>query len=346
MKYTKHPIPEEITDKGGASVQLVDKQTVPLDGSIEAAIEAHYCVGQKTFIAAAFFGTMKSMAAGVRRDGRPRRIDGFLTVYPVFKGKVDLARGFDPKVNKVQIKARLLNEMELDITNWSFEDVTPGKKPFTLDSVKAGAALGVVEIGQVIELNGQDLPATESGEELRVHWEVEGADKSGDIPAAKLTSDVGRADIAADALDELKSAEYDGKTVVFTVRGNFSSAKIAAKLKYVAPPPTELDLAMYSLSGNSAIVTTDTPEGFEGTATATGGKLIGRITCGEDPEFLKENAEFVFDEDYVYDHPTFKYVAGAGTFSNEKTYHLTVNRRAGKEAEYTPAFKTIDLVIV
>ena len=30
MKYIKHPIPEEITDKGGASVQLVQKQTIPL----------------------------------------------------------------------------------------------------------------------------------------------------------------------------------------------------------------------------------------------------------------------------------------------------------------------------
>ena len=35
----------------------------------------------------------------------------------------------------------------------------------------------------------------------------------------------------------IKGVESDGKTVVFTVRGNFSSAKISAKLKYVAPVP-------------------------------------------------------------------------------------------------------------
>ena len=241
MKYIKHPIPEEISDKGGASVQLVQKQTIPLDGAIDDAIEAHYAIGQKEFIRNGVIGTMKSMAAGVRRDGRPRSIEGFLTVFPVFKGPVDLEKGFDPAVNKVQIKARLLNELELDISNWTFEDVTPGKRSFKLDSVKAGAVLNVVEIGEAIAVNGQEMPSTKAGEELRVHWEVEGTDKSGDIPAAKMTSDVGRADIAADALAELASEEYDGKTIVFTVRGNFSSAKIAAKLKYVAPvvePPT------------------------------------------------------------------------------------------------------------
>ena len=236
MKYIKHPIPEEITDKGGASVQLVQKQTIPLDGAIDAAIEAHYAIGQKEFIRNGVIGTMKSMAAGVRRDGRPRSIEGFLTVYPVFKGPVNLEKGFDPAVNKVQIRARLLNELELDISNWSFEDVTPGKKAFKLNSVKAGAVLNVVEVGEKIAVNGENLPSTAAGEELRVHWEVEGTDKSGDIPAAKMTSDVGRADIAADALAELASPAYDGKRIVFTARGNFSTAKIAATLRYAEPP--------------------------------------------------------------------------------------------------------------
>ena len=236
MKYVKHQIPEEISDKGGASVQLVAKQTIPLDGAIDAALEAHYCIGQKPAIMNNVFGALKSMAAGVRRDGRPRRIDGFLGLYPVFKGKVDLTKGFDPAENKVQIKARLLNELVLNTKKWTFEDVTPGKRSFSLDSVKAGSVLFVVKTGESIEVNGQGLPSTKAGEELRIHWAVEDTDKSGDIPASKMTSDVGRADIAADALAELASEEYDGKTIVFTVRGNFSSAKISAKLKYAEPP--------------------------------------------------------------------------------------------------------------
>ena len=236
-QYIKNPIPEQISEEGGANILFVNKQTVPLDGAIQEALAGNYCTGQATLIRNFFFGLMRSMADGVRRDGHARQIANFLTVYPVFKGEVDLDRGFDPAVNRVMIRARLLNEMDLDITDWSFEDVTPGKRAFTLQSVKAGAVIGEYVVGETGHLNGKNLPSTEAAEELRVHWAVEGTDTSGDIPAAKLASDVSRADIASDALAELASAEYDGKTIVFTVRGNFSSAKIAARLRY-APPPT------------------------------------------------------------------------------------------------------------
>ena len=233
----KNPIPAEISEDGGASILFVNKQTVPLDGSVKEALAGNYCTGQATLIRNFFFGLMQSMADGVRRDGHARQIANFLTVYPVFKGEIDMDKGYDPAKNGVMIRARLLNEMDLDITDWTFEDVTPGKRSFKLDSVKAGAVMGEYKVGETGNLNGKNLPSTEAGEAIRVHWEVEGTDKSGDIPTAKLASDVGRADIAADALAELASDEYDGKTVVFTVRGNFSSAKINAKLKYAAPEP-------------------------------------------------------------------------------------------------------------
>ena len=238
-QYIKNPIPEAISEDGGASIVFVNKQTVPLDGAISEALAGNYCTGQKTLIRNFFFGLMQSMADGVRRDGHARQIANFLTVYPVFKGEIDLERGYDPEVNGVMIRARLLNEMDLDITDWSFEDVTDGKRSFKLDSVKAGPVIGEYHVGEIGHVNGKDLPSTEAGETLRVHWAVEGTDKSGDIPAEKLSSDVSRIDIAADALAEIATAEYDGKTVVFTVRGNFSSAKISATLKYEAPVPPE-----------------------------------------------------------------------------------------------------------
>ena len=235
-QYIKQPIPEAISEDGGASIVFVNKQTVPLDGAISEALAGNYCTGQKTLIRNFFFGLMQSMADGVRRDGHPRQLADFLTVYPVFKGEIDMDRGYDPAKNGVMIRARLLNEMDLDITDWSFEDVTPGKRSFTLTSCSTGEVIGVYRLGEIGHLNGKELPSTMMGEEIRVHWEVPGTDKSGDIPASKLTSETDRADIAADALAELASAEYDGKTIVFTVRGNFSSAKISAKLKYVVPP--------------------------------------------------------------------------------------------------------------
>ena len=234
-QYIKNPIPEQISEDGGANVVFVNKQTVPLDGAIDEALAGNYCTGQKTLIRNFFFGLMQSMADGVRRDGHARQIANFLTVYPVFKGEVDLERGYDPEVNGVMIRARLLNEMDLDIANWSFEDVTPGKRSFRLNTVKAGEVIGEYKVGETGNLNGKDLPSTAAGEELRIHWEVVGTDKSGDVPAEKLASDVSRIDIAADALAALAGQGLDGRTVVFTVRGNFSSARISATLRDPAP---------------------------------------------------------------------------------------------------------------
>ena len=239
-KFIKRAIPAEISDKGGAYVQFVEKDTVPLDGVIVDAIDGSYCQGRPTLILAAIQGLLKSMARGVATDGHPRQVADYITVYLVVDGEIDLDRGFDPAVNSLKIRARLLNEMEIDITGWALEDVTPGRRSFTLASAYTGATKGAWEIGEAGEINGDNVPNTKTGEAIRVDWKVEGTDKSGTIPADKVTSNISRIDIAADALAELASAEYDGKTVVFTVRGNFSSAKISATLRFAAPPKPTL----------------------------------------------------------------------------------------------------------
>ena len=71
-----------------------------------------------------------------------------------------------------------------------------------------------------------------------VEWAVASKAKSGTVLAAKLTGDATRYDIAADALAELNSAEYDGEEIVFTVRGNKAKASVKATLKYVEIPVT------------------------------------------------------------------------------------------------------------
>ena len=39
----------------------------------------------------------------------------------------DHAKGFDPEKNGVRIRMRLLDEIDVDITDWEFRDVTPGR---------------------------------------------------------------------------------------------------------------------------------------------------------------------------------------------------------------------------
>ena len=304
-QYIKVPIPEAISEDGGASILFVNKQTVPLDGAVKEALAGNYCTGQATLIRNFFFGIMQSMADGVRRDGHARQIANFLTVYPVFKGEVDLDRGYDPAVNGVMIRARLLNEMDLDITDWSFEDVTEGKRSFKLTSCSTGEADGEYKVGELGHLNGKDLPSTEAGEELRVHWEVEGTDKSGDIPAAKLSSEIDRIDIAEDALAELALDEYDGKTIVFTVRGNFSSAKISAALRAETPVPVPIE---ETSDGKCKVMTfTDGESAAEFTlghvwkATGEGFYTFGTAPEGE---WAKDEIGIQIGENYLSFEPT------------------------------------------
>ena len=232
VNMIKKEIPSSFSEKGGCSYQIVNKITVPLETSVHEAKESMMVTGDEIVVLQQVTGILKSMAEGVQRDGHARQLGDFLTVYAQPYGEIDLDKGWDEEKNGFYLKARLLNECEIDITNWVVRDVTKGRKAFKLSSVSTGESDGELELGKVLQFNGSDLPAPA---DARITWAVEGTDKSGTIATAKVTGTCDRYDIAADALDELKSAEYDAKTIVFTVRGNFAKASIKAKLKYVAP---------------------------------------------------------------------------------------------------------------
>ena len=97
MKCIKVPFNEEITGKAGASVQFVEKTTIPLDTTVKDAIDSLHVMGQPQLVKNNFLGLMKSIAEGVQRDGKPRKIADFLRVYPVFTGAVDLQAGVKNK---------------------------------------------------------------------------------------------------------------------------------------------------------------------------------------------------------------------------------------------------------
>ena len=277
IKVIKRPIPEEICEDGGASVIIVGKETVDLETSIDEAKDVLIVVGDKLLVKGMFVGLFKSMVKGIERDGNARQLGDFITLYPVPTGEFDLDKGWQPGVNGVRIRARLMNELELDVSNWEFEDVTPGRQAFTLGSVECGEhQLGVVDFVHPVWINGKPLPRTD---EIRVDWEVEGTDRRGTVAADKVTSTASRATLAADALAEIASEEYDGKTIVFTVRGNFSSAKIAAKLKYAAPPAVVTDVRAI---GSAAADTVFKGDGFEvrgtGLTLGEGDAVTVRVT--------------------------------------------------------------------
>ena len=233
INVIKKEIPASFNEKGGARVQIVDKTTIPLETSIKEAVKGMTVVGDELLVQAQFEGIMRSMAEGVARDGNARQLDDFLTVYAQPYGPIDLDKGWDSDVNGFSIKARLLNEMEIDITEWTFNDVTKGRKAFKVESVSTGESDEAIILGEVVHVNGGEFPEIAK---TRVEWSVTDTDKSGEVASAHLSGDCSRIDIAAAALAEIKSEAYDGKEIVFTVRGNFAKATAKATLKYVADP--------------------------------------------------------------------------------------------------------------
>jgi len=234
VQIIKREIPEGISEQGGCSLQIVNKETVDLETSIDEAKDQLCVVGDRLLIKGQFAGLFKSMVAGIQRDGNARTLGDFLTLYPVPTGEIDLEKGWDPAVNGVRIRARLLNEMELDISKWEFEDVTPGRQAFTVESVQGGAVTGVIQNGCAVAVNGKNLP-TANG---RVEWALPELGVSGTLPAGKVTMNATRCDIASDAFDEIITPSRDGKPIDLTIRGNCANAKISALLKYVPVIPT------------------------------------------------------------------------------------------------------------
>lgn len=231
--YVKRLIPEIISPEGGAYVQLVNKKTVALSTSIKEANDGLYTLGDPQLVQSTIEGLFQSMAAGVQRDGYPRQLGDFITLYPQPTGPIDIDKGWVDGENEMVLKARLLNKMVLNTRGWTFRDVTPGKDDFKIENISTGAGSNLMTLGKAVHVNGGDFPAVDK---LTIEWAVEGMSAHGVVALEHLSGDATRIDIAADAFDEVKSAAYDGKTLTLTVRGNFSKYTKSATLKFVPPP--------------------------------------------------------------------------------------------------------------
>jgi len=129
----------------------------------------------------------------------------------------------------VRIKARLFNGITLDITNWTFRDVTPGRVSFSIDTVSDGTTAGVVKSTADVQINGRNFPAKE---ELTITWVC--GTKSGTVAADKFTANVSRITIDKSAFSSL-TAEDDGLAVEFTVKGCFNKVTKSATYANMGP---------------------------------------------------------------------------------------------------------------
>jgi len=217
--------------------------------------------------------------------------------------------------NSVKVNCRLLNELTLDTSGWTFRDVTPGRSPFTLDSVSNGPELGKVTPGTQTLINGQNLPSYP-----RVSWVCE--DKSGNIEASKVEVDATRMEIAADVLSAIASATYNGKPIEFTLRGNFCTARVKGTVAYTAPEhaalqnlrTSELDEAGDLSIADMVMLTFDKadPQSAKGHLVVNGTQQEGLITVSS----TTSNVEWTWTRDELIGQEVsfkFRYQDGSET---------------------------------
>jgi len=242
VDYIRRDVPAEISEAGGAYIQLVGKSTVGLRDSIKEAIAHLFCVGEPSMIEGYFVGIMRSVFEGIRNDGHPRSV-GDIQFYPVCGGTFDLDRGWDPLVNDVRVKARIVNGVTLDVGEWTFRDATLGRVPFRIEKLGNGLSAGIVSNDRDVEVNGCDFPEKAM---LRVSWRC--GTRGGEVAAAKYARTVSRLTIDKSVLATLTAAE-DGEPFEVTVKGCYNKASKAAAFRYVAPPPTPTTVTKVTQEG-------------------------------------------------------------------------------------------------
>ena len=227
--YIKQEISEEICEDGGATARLVNNRVLPLGTAVEEAIRGNYVKGEKGLITAEVQGVIASMVANTAKDGNARQIDGLFTIYPQYVGLIDPEKGHDPAKNGVETRIRLLKELRIDTSKWTFNDVTPGRVPIRAYNASTGGTVGVVENGTQVKFVGYGLETA-----TRVEWRIEGTEKSGVFPESVLGRSANVLTVPAlDGLDQ----SCDGKTIRFDVYGAKNLSTVNARAKYVVPPP-------------------------------------------------------------------------------------------------------------
>jgi len=229
IDYIRRDVNEAISEDGGAFIQLVNKNTIGLKSSISEAKAALYVVGADSMIEGYFVGIMRSVFEGIKEDGHPRTV-GDITFYPVCGGTFDLEKGWDNAVNDVRIRARLINGITLDVSGWTFRDVTEGRVSYAIDTVSNGTQTGLVTSDADAELNGRNFPAKEK---LSVQWAC--GTKGATVPANKFAANVARITVDKTALASLTAAD-DGNDITMTVKGCYNKASKTAKFAYVPTP--------------------------------------------------------------------------------------------------------------
>ena len=191
--------------------QFAEEDGLDTDATLSEALEYGFVTSmQKEALLAQIQGVFKAMIRGVETDGNGRKIDGFVSINPFARGRLDdICDEYTASVAKVVAIARMLKEFDIDTSDWSFV-IEGSVGSIVVNVVTTGEAVGVVRSGEDIMINGFHLAGASVGFELPDGHHY-------GIAPEYVTSDESRVTIDKDGLADLAAHAADGDIVKFKV---------------------------------------------------------------------------------------------------------------------------------
>ena len=191
--------------------QFAEEDGLDTDATLSEALEYGFVTSmQKEALLAQIQGVFKAMIRGVETDGNGRKIDGFVSINPFARGRLDdICDEYTASVAKVVAIARMLKEFDIDTSDWSFV-IEGSVGSIVVNVVTTGEAVGVVRSGEDIIINGLHLAGASVGFELPDGHHY-------GIAPEYVTSDESRVTIDKDGLADLAAHAADGDIVKFKV---------------------------------------------------------------------------------------------------------------------------------
>ena len=219
-------------DLNGHTVgQIMNQETLDGKATLQEAIDQGYVTGKPQVLLSIVEGVLKAMNDGVQKDGNGRKIDGYLSINAFLANRLEhICDEINRKNAKVNVRARMLKEFKIDTSGWSIV-IEGSMGTFQLEVITTGEKVGEVRTGEDVLLNGKNLTL---GEDDVVSFAVPEMGVERTVSAANLTSNATRITVARDGWQELFDEDYDGKTVVFTVKIGNKIARKSAVIRYVA----------------------------------------------------------------------------------------------------------------
>lgn len=211
---------------------IVDRKGLDENETLDEALAYGYVVGKKETVKAHVRGVLKALIDGVQKDGNGRKVDGYFTLQPYLKCRLDdVTDELDKSKASVRMTGRALKELAIDTSGWKYV-VEGAMGSLVINTITTGETAGEIVLGEAISMNGEELG--DYGATSSITWAVLDTEKTGSVPLSKVTADATRITLAADTLSELTGPTYEGKTIVFTVTIDGKRAIKSAVLRVAA----------------------------------------------------------------------------------------------------------------